>query len=219
MFVKVCGITRAADAIAAVEAGADAIGLNFVPTSRRYIDIKVARTILAVVPERVMTVGVFRDHAADEVLEITGALGLQAAQLHGEEPPEVTAVVAAGVRTVIKVVAAESPAVRSIDEHAADIVLLDALVPGAGVPFEWNIVGDLVSKHKILLAGGLRPDNVAEAVRRDRPWGVDVASGVEAEPARKDPEAMARFVAEAHAASEQPTSREDVGPFAGGPRL
>ncbi len=164
-----------------------------------------ARAILAVVPDHVMTVGIFRDHLADEVLEITSALGLDAAQLHGDEPPEVIAVVAAGVETVIKSVVAESPLARSIDEHAADIVMLDAPVPGGGVPFEWDIVGDLVTKHKILLAGGLRPDNVAEAVRRVRPWGVDVASGVEAEPARKDPDAIARFVAEARAAAEHPT--------------
>jgi phosphoribosylanthranilate isomerase len=204
VFVKICGITRPADAIAAVDAGADAIGLNFVPTSRRRIDVETARAILAVVADHVMTVGIFRDHPANEVLEITGALGLGAAQLHGDEPPEVTAVVAAGVQTVIKAVAAESPSIRSIDRHAADIVLLDAPIAGGGVPFDWGAVGDLVTKHKILLAGGLGPDNVAEAVRRVRPWGVDVASGVEAEPARKDPDAIARFVAEALAAAHRP---------------
>jgi phosphoribosylanthranilate isomerase len=86
VFVKACGSTRPADAIAAVGAGADAIGLNFVPTSRRYIDVEVARAILAVVPDHVMSVGIFRDHLADEVLEIMGALGLEAAQPHGDEP-------------------------------------------------------------------------------------------------------------------------------------
>jgi phosphoribosylanthranilate isomerase len=206
VFVKICGITRPADAIAAVDAGADAIGLNFVPTSRRRIDVETARAILAVVTDQVMTVGIFRDHPANEILEITGALGLHAAQLHGDEPPEVTAaVVATGVATVIKSVAAESPSIRSIDEHAADIVLLDAPIAGGGVPFDWDTVGDLVTKHKILLAGGLGPDNIAEAVRRVRPWGVDVASGVEAEPPQKDPDAIARFVAAAHAAAHQPT--------------
>jgi len=204
VFVKICGITRPADAIAAVDAGADAIGLNFVPTSSRCVDVEVARAILAFVPDHVMTVGIFWDHLANEVLEIAGALGLQAAQLHGDEPPEFTAAVAAGVETVIKAVTAESPSVRSIDEHAADIVMLDAPRPGGGVTFEWGVVGDLVTKHKILLAGGLRPENVAEAVRGVRPWGVDVASGVEAEPAQKDPEAIARFVAEARAAAKQP---------------
>lgn len=201
MFVKVCGITRPADAVAAVDAGADAIGLNFVATSRRLVDLDVARAILAVVPDRVMTVGIFRDHPAAEVLEVTGMLGLDAAQLHGDEPPEVTAAVSARVGTVIKAVAADSPSVRAVGEHAADIVMLDAAVPGGGVPFAWAIVGDLVTTHRVLLAGGLRPDNVAEAIRRVRPWGVDTASGVEAEPPRKDPDAMTRFVAEARAAA------------------
>lgn len=200
MFVKICGITRPADAIAAVDAGVDAIGLNFVRTSSRCVGIEVARAILAVVPDQIMTVGIFRNHLAGEVLDITGDLRLAAAQLHGDEPPEVTAAVAAGVETVIKVVAAGSRAVRFIDDHAADIIMLDSPDPGSGVPFEWSLVGDLVMDHKILLAGGLRPDNVAEAIRRVRPWGVDVASGVEAGTALKDPRAIARFVSEARAA-------------------
>jgi phosphoribosylanthranilate isomerase len=200
VFVKICGIVRPADAIAAVDAGTDAIGLNFVATSRRRIGLEAAREVLDAVSGRVVTVGVFRDHPAEEVLEITGTLGLDAAQLHGDESPELTATVAAGVATLIKVVTLGDPSDRSIDEHAADIVMLDAAVPGGGIPFEWDLVGDLVTRRKILLAGGLRPDNVAEAIRRVRPWGVDVASGVETSPAHKDPEAMARFVAEARGA-------------------
>ena len=200
--MKICGITRPADAIAAVDAGADAIGLNFVPTSRRCVDIEVARTILAIVPDHIMTVGIFRNHQASEVLDITGELRLKAAQLHGDEPPQVTAAVAAGVETVIKVVAAGSRAVRCIDEHDADIIMLDSPDPGSGVPSDWSLVGELVTNHKILLAGGLRPDNVAEAIRRVRPWGVDVASGVEAACGHKDSNAIARFVHEAHTAAK-----------------
>jgi phosphoribosylanthranilate isomerase len=207
VFVKICGITHPDDATAAVGALADAIGLNFVPTSRRCIDIETARAILAVVPDHVMTVGVFRNHAADEILEITSALGLSAAQLHGEESPEITAAVATGVDTVIKVVEAENPSTRSlIDEHAADIVMLDAATPGGGVAFDWDLVGDLVTTHKILLAGGLRPDTVAEAIRQVGPWGVDVATGVESATGRKDPAAIARFVAQARAAARPSTS-------------
>lgn len=205
MFVNICGITRPADAEAAVAGGADAIGLNFVRTSRRCIDEQTAREILATAPEHVMTVGIFRDQLADDVLDITASLSLDAAQLHGDEPPELTAAVAAGDDTVIKAMTVGSSALHSIDEHAADIVLLDAPIPGGGVPFDWTAVGDLVTKHKILLAGGLHPENVAEAVRRVRPWGVDVASGVEAEPGQKDPQAIARLVAAARAASERVT--------------
>ncbi len=148
-----------------------------------------------------MTVGIFRNHLASEVLDITGELRLTAAQLHGDEPPQVTAAVAAGVETVIKVVAAGSRAVHCIDEHAADIIMVDSPDPGSGVPFDWSLVGNLVTEHKILLAGGLRPNNVAEAIRRVQPWGVDVASGVEDAPAHKDPRAIARFVTEARAAA------------------
>jgi phosphoribosylanthranilate isomerase len=205
VFVKICGITHRADAVAAVDAGADAIGINFVRTSRRCVGVEVARAIVAVVPDQVMTVGIFRDHAAGEILEITRSLGLTAAQLHGDEPPQFTAAVSDGVETVIKAVTAGSPSLLSVDEHAADIVMLDAPDPGDGIPFDWDLVGDLVAKYKILLAGGLRPDNVAEAVDRVRPWGVDVASGVEAEPGQKDPDAIAHFVAQARAA-ESPTN-------------
>ncbi|MEO6570145.1 MAG: phosphoribosylanthranilate isomerase, partial [Ilumatobacteraceae bacterium] len=186
MFVKICGITRPADATAAVVAGADAIGLNFVATSRRRIGIHTARTILAVVPDHVMTVGVFRDLAADEVLAVTTVLALDAAQLHGDEPPAFTTEVARGVATVIKVFTAGSASVAAIDRHAADVVMLDAPLPGGGVAFDWDLVGDLADHHRILLAGGLHPDNVGEAVRCVRPWGVDVASGVELEPGLKD---------------------------------
>lgn len=152
-----------------------------------------------------MTVGVFRDHPAAEVLEVVDDLGLEAAQLHGDEPPAVTALVAAGVQTVIKAVAAGSASIRSIDDHGADVVLLDAPIPGGGVSFDWGTVGDLAAKHKLLLAGGLGPDNVAEAVRLVRPWGVDVASGVESGTGQKDADAMFRFVAQAHATAERPT--------------
>jgi phosphoribosylanthranilate isomerase len=200
VFVKICGTTRPADAVAAVGAGADAIGLNFVEGSVRQIDVAAAREILAAIARPITTVGIFRGFAADEILGITGALGLDAAQLHGDEPPAFTAAVAAEVRTVIKAVAAGDPAVRDIGEHAADIVMLDAPAPGGGTPFDWDLVGDLVTEHRILLAGGLRPDNVAEAIRRVRPWGVDVASGVESRPGRKDATAVARFAAEARAA-------------------
>lgn len=195
--MKICGITRPVDAVASADAGADAIGLNFVRTSIRGIDLGTARAVLDVVPDHVMTVGVFRDQLADEVLAVTGGLGLDAAQLHGDPSPDRTAAVAAGGVTVIEVLVAGSPAIAALAHHDTDIVMVDAPVPGGGVPFDWALVGDLVDEHRVLLAGGLGPDNVSAAVRQVRPWGVDVASGVETEPGRKDAAAMRRFVAAA----------------------
>lgn len=185
-------------------AGAAAIGLNFVPTSSRFVDLETARAVLAEVPDRVLGVGIFWDHPLAQVLEIAGALHLDGAQLHGDPTPAHTAGVAAAVDTVIRVVAADRIGSTDLDDRRADIVMVDAPTPGRGVTFDWDLVGDLATTHRVLLAGGLRPDNVGGAIARVRPWGVDVASGVELEPAVKDHAAIARFVTEARAAGAQP---------------
>jgi len=202
--VKICGITNPADAEAAVDAGADAIGMIFAP-SRRQVDVDDARDIVAVVPDHVLTVGVFRDHLVREVLEIVDAVGLRAAQLHGSETPETSRAVHDAVPVLIRALAAGDPQLADIDRHGADVVLLDAPTPGGGVPFDWTLVGDLTRRHRVLLAGGLRPDTVAEAIRTVHPWGVDVASGVEATFGRKDHDAVRAFVANARAADDQPS--------------
>lgn len=203
MFVKICGITAEADAVAAVEAGADAVGLIFAP-SRRQVTVDRARAIAAAVPDHVLTVGVFRDHLAREVVDIVTSAGLGAAQLHGSESPATSREVHGGVPVLFRAMAAGDPQLSSIDEHGADVVLLDAPVPGGGVPFDWHLVGDLTLRHRVLLAGGLRPDTVADAVRTVRPWGVDVASGVEESPGRKDHDAVRRFVTAAREAAAEP---------------
>lgn len=200
VFVKICGITSATDARAAVDAGADAIGVIFAP-SRRLVDVDEAREIVAAVPDDVLVVGVFRDHLVREVLEIVDAVGLRAAQLHGSETPRTSQAVHAAVPVLIRALPAGDPSLTEIDQHGADIVLLDAPTPGAGVAFDWSLVGDLTRRHRVLLAGGLRPDTVADAVRTVQPWGVDVASGVETSPGRKDHDAVRAFVAAAKAAA------------------
>ncbi len=200
VFVKICAITNVDDARVAVDAGADAIGMIFAP-SRRQIDVDQAREIVAAVPEHVLTVGVFRDHLAREVIEIADAVGLRAAQLHGSETPATSHAVHQAVPVLIRAMAAGDPQLDEIDRHGADVVLLDAPTPGGGVPFDWTLVGDLTRRHRVLLAGGLRPDTVADAIRTVGPWGVDVASGVEAAPGRKDADAVRAFVATAKAAS------------------
>ena len=131
---------------------------------------------------------------------VVADVGLDAVQLHGAESPELTAAVAQRVHTVIKVVTPGTPEAQQIDHHVeagADIVMLDAATAGGGEVFDWDLVGGLVDRHRVLLAGGLTPDNVAEAIARVRPWGVDVASGVDGERPHKDADAIRRFVAAA----------------------
>jgi phosphoribosylanthranilate isomerase len=198
VFVKICATTSAADAALAVDAGADAVGVIFAP-SRRQVTVEEAKEIVAAVPDHVLTVGVFRDHLAREVIEMAEEVGLRAVQLHGAETPATSAQVHERIPVLIRAMAAGDPQLDEIDRHGADVLLLDAPTPGGGVPFDWSLVGDLTRRHRVLLAGGLRPDTVEDAIRTVRPWGVDVASGVEASIGRKDPDAVRAFVTAAKA--------------------
>lgn len=200
MFVKICAMVDPADAVVAVDAGADAVGVIFAPSSRRVTPDQ-ARAVVDAVAGRALVVGVFRDHLADEVIEIVEETGLDAAQLHGSETPATTRRVRTSVPIVFRALAAGDPQLASIEDHAADVLLLDAPTPGGGVPFDWTLVGDLGRRHRLLLAGGLRPENVVEAITAVRPWGVDVASGVETSPGVKDHDAIRRFVSMARAAA------------------
>ncbi|MEZ5376167.1 MAG: phosphoribosylanthranilate isomerase [Acidimicrobiales bacterium] len=209
MFVKICGITRPADAVAAARVGADAIGLNFVPASSRRIDHDTARAIIEATPDHVQTVGVYRRHSTAEIIESVERHGLDAAQLHDATPEQVAAVAAAVPRTIL---ALDARRLGSLDfaVNAADIIMLDGPDPGSGTSFDWTKVGALTSDHRILLAGGLRPENVADAIRLVRPWGVDVATGVEVSPGEKDHDVVARFITAARdAGSDASNSREN----------
>ena len=200
MFVKICGTTNPVDAEVAVDAGADAIGVIFAP-SRRMVDVSQAREIVDAVAGRALVVGVFRDHLAQEVIDIAGELALDAAQLHGAESPATSHTVHGSVPLLLRAMAAGDPQMQEIDDHGAEVVLLDAPVPGGGETVDWSLVGDLTHRHRVLLAGGLRPDNVGEAIATVRPWGVDVCSGVEASFGRKDHDAVRRFVTNAREAA------------------
>ena len=185
--VKICGLRRAEDAAAAVDAGADALGFNFWKRSPRYIEPGEAARIIANIPASVLTVGVFVDEAPERLLEIAAQTSIAAIQLHGSETPEYLARLGAYVK--IK-------AVR-VNEHfqpeqlsyyrSASLFLLDGfaagMVGGTGQTFDWSLAEKAKAYGKIILAGGLNSSNVAEAVRRVRPWGVDVCTGVEVEPA------------------------------------
>jgi phosphoribosylanthranilate isomerase len=194
MFVKVCGL-RTIDALdAAVEAGADAVGFVFAPGSVRLIDTADAASLVAVAPDSVETVGVFRGQPLDEVLRLARAARVGTVQLHGDEPDDhFTALADAGFRTIRAVSAARYTAAgRDWPQR----LLIDATHPGSGLPFDPAEL-PVPPATDWLLAGGLRPDNVAELIDGFRPTGVDVSSGVETAPGVKDPALIRAFVAAA----------------------
>ena len=210
--VKVCGITSLEDARVAVEAGADALGFVFWQMSPRKVDPVRAAAIARELPPFMLRVGVFVDSSRDEMARIADAVGLDLLQLHGDEPPEA---LAALPRRVIKAVRvgkgfASDEAMRFAG-HAAGL-LVDTRLPGetqlpggTGVPFDWTLVKGLAERLPFLvLAGGLGPANVAAAVRAVRPHAVDVSSGVETLPGRKDPALVRAFVQAARAAESEP---------------
>jgi phosphoribosylanthranilate isomerase len=205
VFVKICGITTEEDALLAVALGADALGFNFAPGSPRQITPGDARDVLKRLPPGTVTVGVFRDERPGRVVEIVNSVGLGGAQLHGREPSSEVRYVRKRVPFVIQGFRAGDPAVSSAADGTADIVLLDAPTPGSGRVFDWSLAEGVPAGMRLLIAGGLTPGNVGEAIRRVRPWGVDVATGVETEPGsgRKDARLMARFFEEARRAGEQ----------------
>ena len=217
MFVKICGLTSEEDALLAVGMGADALGFNFVPGSKRQIAPQRARDIVRRLPPETMTVGIFRDELPDRVIEITQKAGLRAAQLHGRETAEQTRQVRAIVPVVIKAFSAGDPALGSVGEYGADVVMVDGAEPGSGEVFDWSLAeGAPLAGHRVLLAGGLHPGNVADAIARVRPWGVDVATGVERAPGVKDPVKVREFVAAAHAAAERLQAADGTPAPAGG---
>jgi phosphoribosylanthranilate isomerase len=212
MFVKICGITNEDDALLAVALGADAVGFVFAPSVRQ-IPVRHAYDISRRLPPEILTVGVFRDAAPDRVIEQVRAAGLKAAQLHGNETPEVTEAVHRQIPYVIQAFPAGSNALERAAEHGADVVLVDSATPGSGMVFDWSLVDQAPLGLKILLAGGLTPANVGIAIARVKPWGVDVSSGIEREPGRKDPVLLKEFIEAARAAAPVPYQGPDEMPY------
>jgi phosphoribosylanthranilate isomerase len=192
--VKVCAITRPEDAQLAVELGAWAIGFILWPGSPRYVDPALAAGIARLVRRNVQLVGVFVNQPLDEIAFAADEIGLTHVQLHGDEGPSFCA--AAGQRTgarVIKALRVRSRAdVVTAERYHTDLHLLDG--PGNGKTWDWSLVGARRTRTPLIVAGGLTPENVAEAIEATRPWAVDVASGVEREPGIKDPELVRAFV-------------------------
>lgn len=195
--VKVCGITRPEDAVAAVRVGASAVGLVFAPSPRR-VSVGQAREIVASLPPFVTSVGVFVDSSAEAIIECANAVGLSAVQLHGDEEPSYLESLT-GV-SVIKAVRVRDKLFLGSELTAAwPVLLLDAYVEGVpggtGQRVPLDVAREAVASGKtVILAGGLDPDNVESAIRSVRPYAVDVSSGVESEPGRKDHVRLARFL-------------------------
>jgi len=196
VFVKICGVTSEEDALLAVAMGADAVGFVFAPSPRQ-VRPSVAADIVKRLPPEILTVGVFRDESPARIAQVVHGAGLVGAQLHGAETPAVVKEVASAVRFVIKGFRAGSAAVRSAKSYGADCILIDAERPGSGELFDWSLAAEVPDGIRLMLAGGLTADNVADAVASIRPWAVDVSTGVEASPGRKDPVKLRAFIANA----------------------
>ena len=200
MFVKICGITNEDDALLATALDADALGFVLAPSPRQ-VDPETVRDIVRRLPREVHTIGVFRNERPERIVEIVGRAGLRGVQLHGHEPASEVKWIRERVQFVIQAFAAGDPALATAGASAADIILVDSPDPGSGKVFDWRLAEGAPRGKRILLAGGLTPENVGDAIRLVRPWGVDVSTGVEAKPGRKDPVKLRRFVVEARDAA------------------
>jgi phosphoribosylanthranilate isomerase len=212
--IKICGITNVKDALAVAQAGADAIGLNFYRRSPRYITPEVAGDIVKKLPPGIIKVGLFVDTPADEVCRLFDELSLDLVQLHGDQPPDFLAEL--GNRPVMRAFRVGPNGLSLVTGYLSrcralaalpQLVLLDALVEGGyggtGKVTDWEVAKQyafLPNMPPLVLAGGLTPENVAAAIHTVRPEAVDVASGVESQPGRKDPAIVTTFVKSARAA-------------------
>jgi phosphoribosylanthranilate isomerase len=202
IWVKICGVTRVSDAELAAELGADAIGLNFVPSSKRCIDWQTASAITRAVGERLEIVAVFADAPPAELERARAELGDVWLQLHGTEAPEELARLQPRAFKAVPIGTADD--VRAVQQYPGARILVDTKLPGAiggsGRSFDWALVQGLAKERSIIVAGGLDSGNVARAIELVDPFGVDVASGVESAPGIKDPDELRAFIRSAKSA-------------------
>lgn len=208
--IKICGITNSTDARRAIACGADFLGFNFYPGSPRYVTPAKARRMVKKLPKSVAAVGVFVNEPEEKVLAIARQVGLQYLQLHGDESPAEVARLEREV-PVIKALRVKTPFRRSqlSRYRQASALLLDGydrhLRGGTGKTFDWRIARRASSRARIFVAGGLAPENVADAVRIARPYAVDVSSGVESRPGKKDPARLRAFARAVREAQRNPS--------------
>lgn len=200
LFIKICGITTEEDGLLASAMGADALGFIFAAGSTRQVTTGVVTDIVKRVPPDIATFGVFRDEHPDRVVEIVHQCGLTGAQLSGHETAEQCASVVERVNFVIQAFTAGDRTIDRARSYPVEVIMLDNAKPGSGELFDWSLI-EVPDGKKLLLAGGLGPDNVTDAVTKVRPWGIDVASGVEASPGHKDPRKLHAFISHARAAA------------------
>jgi phosphoribosylanthranilate isomerase len=207
--VKICGITNVADAEMAIAAGADMLGFIFHGQSRRFVPLPALAEITGHLPAHVLRVGVFVNAPADFVWQAARAGGLNLLQFHGEEPPDYCTQF--GLMSIKAFRISDEVSLRELPKYGTDAYLLDAYSPGVpggtGQRFDWDLAIKARAHGKpIFLAGGLTPENVAEAVLKVNPFAVDVSSGVELEPGKKDPEKVKAFIANVRQAAGAPLS-------------
>jgi phosphoribosylanthranilate isomerase len=214
LFIKICGITTESDALVAVGLGADGIGFVFAPSPRQIAPSAAADIVKRLPVGEVLTVGVFRDESPKRVVDIANHIGLGAVQLHGHETAEECRWVRERVSCSIKAFSAGDRTISRFDDFGADYLLIDGENPGSGKVFDWRLAEGVIDPNRLIISGGLDAGNVGQAIAHLRPFGVDVSSGVEAEPGRKDPHKVAAFVSAAReaaavVASEHPGSPSD----------
>lgn len=195
--VKICGITSGADALAAVDAGADALGFMFYAPSPRNVSFGVAAEIIRQLPPFIAKVGVFVNPTEEEVRRAMGECGLDTLQFHGEETPEFCR--RFGLKAMKAFRVRDTESLEQTKPYTSEAWLLDSYVAGqlggTGARFNWDLATEAARRHTVLLAGGLTPENAAEAVLKVRPYGLDVSSGVESAPGRKDAAKVRAFIA------------------------
>src|SRR4051812_33671923 len=216
MFVKICGTTTEEDALLSVALGADALGFIFAPSPRQ-VAVNVVHDIIRRLPPEILTIGVFRNELPQRVAKIVTDCGLRGAQLHGRETPDQSQWLKERIPVVIKAFVGGDPMIRHAEEHGADAILLDSTSPGSGKVFDWRVAEDAPTGIPIILAGGLTPENVADAIEKVHPFGVDAVTGLESEPGKKDPRKLRLFIANAKAAAPDDDDLDDDGPFGPAP--